>query len=332
MESKENILEIIEYNNEEYKEYFLTSENISDIKSLADIPKGYVRWINIDEKIEQGTLELINNTFNIHHLVYEDIRNNEQRVKVEDYDEYLYIIAKMLFFTDKDFVIEHMSFVLGKNYVISFGETKGDIFDNIRDKLKMDGTRIRKYGADFLVYSLLDAIVDGYFEVLDFIGDRIDEIEEELIKSPNIDLLNQIRETKKTLLYTSKHFWSLKEALSWMRKESSDLIRPETKPYIRDVYEHITQVLETSDMDRELLSGLADLYISNTSNRLNEVMKVLTIISTIFIPLTFIAGIYGMNFKYMPELGTKWGYPVVCMIMAILAILMIIYFKKKKWF
>ncbi len=326
------IFEIMDYNNDGFSEYWVEDKEGVDFDNLGRIPEGTTRWINIDGGCPQSTLERISGTFSIHPLITEDITNKVQRAKIEDYDDYLYIVSKMIYYMEGELVIEHISFILGCNYVISFGELKGDVFTNIRDRIRNQNTLIRKSGADYLMYSLLDAIVDGYFEVLEELGDRIDKVEEVVLQKSSKETLHEIRGIKNNLMYIHKYIWPLREVTSWLGKDSTELIRPATELYIRDVYDHIIQIIDTTETYRELLAGLIDLNLSSVSFRLNEVMKVLTIISTIFIPLTFIAGVYGMNFKYMPEIGWKYGYYATWFVMIAIAVSMIIYFKKKKWF
>lgn len=322
-------IEIFDYNEREYKEYKFEGENYESLRPTA---KDIVRWINIDGLNDMHTLEQICRPFEIHTLVREDILNTNLRAKVEDYGCYLYIIAKMAYFTDESLVHEQVSMILGDGYVISFGEKPGDVFDRIRERIRSEGAHIRKYGADYLAYLLLDAIVDGYFNVLEKLGDRIDEREEELINNPTMEYLHNIRLIKKDLLYMHKAIWPIREVAAWMEREGTPLIAESTQLYIRDVYSHIIQAIDTTETYRELLSGIMDTYLSSISNRMNEIMKVLTIISTIFIPLTFLAGVYGMNFKYMPELGWPWGYGAVILLMVAVAVSMVLYFKRKRWF
>ena len=325
-------IEIIEYNADSYNEYNIENNLSPDSQLLNNIPEGSTRWINVDGDYTEETLKRICSACDIHHLIYDNILNNNQRAKVEDYGDYLYIVAKMIFYSEDELIFEHICFILGKNFIISFGETKGDVFDNIRNKIRNEGTNIRKSNADYLMYSIFDAIIDGYFDVLEVLGDKIDEVEENVMKISNVEDMHEIRSIKKSLLRIHKYVWPLREVTSWLSSESTDLIQQNTELYIRDLRDHIMQVIDATESYRELLAGLADLYISNISYRLNEVMKVLTIISTIFIPLTFIAGVYGMNFKYMPELGYRWGYGITWGVMAVIAVLMIIFFRKKKWF
>ena len=326
------IFEIMDYSNDGFSEYWVEDKEGVDFDNLGRIPEGTTRWINIDGGCPQSTLERISGTFSIHPLITEDITNKVQRAKIEDYDDYLYIVSKMIYYREEELVIEHISFILGSNYVISFGELKGDVFTNIRDRIRNQNTLIRKSGADYLMYSLLDAIVDGYFEVLEELGERIDKVEEVVLQVSSTETLHEIREIKNSLMYIHKYIWPLREVTSWLGKDSPELIRPATELYIRDVYDHIIQIIDTTETYRELLAGLIDLNLSSVSFRLNEVMKVLTIISTLFIPLTFIAGVYGMNFRYMPEIDWKYGYYATWIVMVAIAVSMIIFFKKKKWF
>jgi magnesium transporter len=238
----------------------------------------------------------------------------------------------MIYFSAGDLVIEHISFILGKDYMISFGEIKGDVYENVRNKIRNKGTLIRKQGADFLMYSLMDAIIDGYFDVLEDLDGKIELLEDQTITECKTELLYGIREMRNTLLSINKAILPLRDVLSFMSKESTALIQNTTMPYMKDNVNHITQAIETNETYREMVVGLMDLYYSNTSNKLNEIMKVLTIISTVFMPLTFIVGVYGMNFKYMPEIGFKWSYLIVWIVMLAVIGFMMYYFKKKKWF
>ena len=338
IESPQNVkvdnytIEIIEYNPDNYNEYNIVGNLLHDYQLMNDIPEGSTRWINIDGEYTEETLKRICSICSIHPLIYDNILNNNQRAKVEDYGDYLYIVSKMIFYLDGELIFEHICFILGKNFIISFGETKGDVFDDIRNRIRSEGTNIRKLKADYLMYSIFDAIIDGYFDVLEALGEKIDDVEENVMKISNPEDMHEIRSIKKSLLRIHKYVLPLREVASWLANESTELIHPNTDLYIRDLRDHIMQVIDATESYRELLAGLADLYISNISYRLNEVMKVLTIISTIFIPLTFIAGVYGMNFKYMPELSYKWGYWITWSVMIVIAVLMIIYFKRKKWF
>ena len=292
-----------------------------------------VTWINIDGLHDVNIIEKIGNQYDFHPLVLEDILNTGQRPKFEDYEKYVYIVLMMLSFDDESQTVfsEQVSIVLGKNYVISFQENIGDVFEQIRDRIRNAKGKIRKMGADYLMYALLDAIVDNYFIILEKLGEKIEFLEEELVSNPMEKTLQQIHNLKREMVHLRRSIWPLRELLSGIERSESDLILESTDAYLRDVYDHTIQVIDTVESFRDMVSGMLDIYLSSVSNRMNEVMKVLTIIATIFIPLTFIAGVYGMNFKYMPELKWKFGYFGVWLIMIIITGGMLYYFKKKKW-
>lgn len=330
--SENKSINIIRYNEKEYHEKKVTLNELKENSNLLENIDGLKLWINVDDDFNDEAVEVISNIFNIHPLVKEDIILRKQRPKVDDYAEYSFTVAKMIYFKEEELILEQVSFILGKNHVITFGEVEGDVFDDLRKRLKSRGSLVRKSGSDYLFYSLMDAIVDGYFDALEIVGDRLDVLEEKVMTVSSDEERKEIRRLKKELLYIHKFSWPLRETMSWISKGDSDLIGENTLIYFRDIYNQLVQVIDTTETYRELLSGLVELNLSNVSYRLNEVMKVLTIISTIFIPLTFLAGIYGMNFKYMPELNQKWSYPVLWVIMLIIAGAMLYYFKKKKWF
>lgn len=303
---------------------------VSDIKYAAD---GKVKWINIDGLDETEYLEELGKCFGLHPLVLEDMLNTEQRPKIEDYDDYIYIVVKMLYYNyeAREIITEHQSIVMGSDFVITVGEKAGDVFDSVRERLNNGCGRIRKLKADYLAYSLLDAIVDNYFIVLEKLGDSIEEVEEFLVSNPGQNELHMINDLKRSMLYMHKYVWPLREVAGLLERGESELVADSTKFYLRDIYDHVIQVMDTTETYRDILSGMLDIYLSSISNKMNEIMKVLTIISTIFIPLTFLAGIYGMNFKVMPELGWKLGYPALLLVMLLTAIAMLHYFRKKKW-
>ena len=292
-----------------------------------------VTWINIDGIHQVETLEKLGECFELHPLTLEDILNTDQRPKIEDFGDYMYIVLKMFSYEDKtnEILIEQVSLILGPNFVLSFQEDVGDVFDPIRERIRNGKGKIRKMGADYLVYALLDAIVDNYFIILENIGEQIEFIEEKLVINPASETLNTIHKLKREMLFLRKSVWPLREVISGMERGESSLIKGTTKIYLRDVYDHNIQIIDTIETLRDMLSGMLDIYLTSISNRLNAVMKVLTIIATIFMPLTFLAGIYGMNFKYMPELEWKWGYPLILLIMSTIGISMLFYFKRKKW-
>jgi magnesium transporter len=321
---------VIEYDEHQFKEReFVT---ISDFSFSKENPS--TTWINIDGLHDIQILEQLGKIFNIHPLILEDILNTDQRPKMEDLDEYLYIVLRMFYKSkNKNDVVqsEQVSFIIGHNFIISFQEKPGDIFDPIRDRIKNVKGRIRKAGADFLAYSLIDSIVDYYFIVLESLDEKIEFFENILVSSPSRELLLDIQNLKREIIFLRKFAWPMRETVSLLERSESPLIQESTNIYFKDIYDHTIQVIDTIEIFRETLSSMLDIYLSSISNKMNEIMKVLTIIATIFMPLTFIAGIYGMNFKYMPELGWRWGYPMIWGITLTISSIMLIYFKKKKW-
>ncbi len=293
-----------------------------------------VTWINVDGLHETGVIEQLGSHFKLHPLVLEDIVNTEQRPKFEDFESYLYVVLKMLYRENGggEILAEQISLVLGQNFVLSFQEGGGDPFDPIRERLRKNKGQLRKQGADALLYALLDAVVDNYFTVLESFGEITDDLEENVLLSPTALTLSTIKNLKHELLFVRRGIWPLREVISGLRHTESPLIHGSTRLYFQDVYDHTIQVMDNVDNSREILSDLLDIYLSSVSNRLNEVMKVLTIIATIFIPLTFVAGVYGMNFDNMPELGWRWGYFGVLGVMLAIGLTMLAYFKRKKWF
>ncbi len=306
-------------------------KNIEECFPFRDRPT--VTWINIDGLHDVETTEKIGKHFGIHPLVLEDIMNTGQRPKMEEFDDYIFVVLKMLSFDDKkeETRSEQVSLILGENYVISFQEAAGDIFDLVRKRLEEGKGRMRKSGADYLSYSLLDSVVDNYFLILEKFGERVESMEEGLVDNPRSETLEKIYALKREMIFLRKSVWPLREAVSGLERSESGIIEKKTRIYLRDVYDHTIQVIDTVETFRDMVSGMLDLYMSSISNRMNQVMKVLTIIATIFIPLTFIAGIYGMNFEFMPELSWPPGYPVVWLVMIIIALLMVFYFRKREW-
>ena len=321
---------IIDYDEKHYEEK--VAKTIDECCEYLD--KKTVTWINVDGVHEPEIIEQIGNKCGLHPLTIEDIVNTLQRPKIDDYENYLFIVIKMLHYDVKKDVIdlEQVSLIVGSNYVISFQEDiEGDVFNNVRQMIKTNKGKIRKMGADFLAYSLIDAVVDSYFSILEKLGDRIEDLEIELIKNPTMKTLHSIHNLKREMLYLRRAVWPLREVVSSLERQGSSFIKSTTQVFLRDVYDHIFQVIDTIETYRDMLSGMLDIYLSSISNKLNEVMKVLTIIATIFIPLTFIAGVYGMNFKFMPEIGWHYGYPFILLIMLSVSIIMLLFFRKKRW-
>src|SRR4030043_479558 len=292
-----------------------------------------VTWINVDGLHQVEILEKLGECYGFHPLMLEDILNTDQRPKMEDYGDYIYIVLKMLDQSNKsnEIIMEQISLILGPNFVFSFQEKEGDVFDPIRERIRNGKGRIRKMGTDYLTYALLDSIVDNYFIILEKLGEKIEFLEEKLVARPIPETLQTIHHLKREMIFLRKTVWPLREVISGLERKESSLIMESTKIYLRDVYDHTIQTIDTIETFRDMVSGMLDIYLSSVSNRLNSVMKVLTIIATIFMPLTFLAGIYGMNFKYMPELEWRWSYPVIWLIMVGIGISMLIYFRKKKW-
>ena len=320
---------IIDYDEKHFQE--------KEVKSAEECfpykDKSTITWINIDGVHEIKVIEEIGKHFNLHPLILEDIVDTDQRPKIKDFGNYIFIILKMLYYDEKDneMKVEQVSLVLGKNYVISFQEREGDVFDAIRERNRNNIGRIRKLGADYLVYSLIDAIVDNYFTIIEKLDEEIENLEDKVIIQPNPSNVQAIHKLKRDLIFLRKSVWPLREVISFLEKGESPLVLESTNIYLRDVYGHTIQVMDTVETLRDIVSGILDIYLSSINTRMNEIMKILTIIATIFIPLTFITGIYGMNFQYMPEIKWFWGYPAVLSIMVAIGIGMLIYFKRKKW-
>lgn len=326
--TKNVILEFIQYNEKEYRmEAKLPIETI-----LTQLRKDAVNWINVDGLTDRNILGKLGEQFNLHTLLLEDVCS-EHQPKVEEYDEYIFLTLKMLY-QIRDGVIdyEQISFVLGKNYLLSFQEKEGDLFGTLRDRIRLDQGRVRKRGPDYLMYRLVDIIVDNYYNVLDAIGYQVETIEEAIDGGSDNFEFQKIQKIKKELIYLRKALYPLRDALSKLIKEEYGLIDPSNTRYFSDVYDHVVHLIDSMDTYKDLTSSLMDIHINYMNTRMNEVMKVLAVISTIFMPLTFIVGVYGMNFDFMPELRWKFGYLEVWLLMVGIAGGMILFFKHKKWF
>ena len=327
---EETVISIITYSEDHFEERVAASvEECFDVKGQP-----YVTWINIEGIHDVDVLEKLGECFGLHPLVLEDILNTDQRPKLEDFGDYVYIVLKMLFSEDDNAGItsEQVSLILGANVVISFQEgIVGDLFNSVRARLRNDKTKIRRMGADYLAYTLVDSIVDNYFAILEGLGEHIETIEDELIAHPEPETLNDIHYLKREMIFLRRSVWPLREVINSLERGESLLIKDATRIYLKDVYDHTIQVIDTIETFRDMLAGMLDIYLSSISYKMNEVMKVLTIIATIFIPLTFIVGIYGMNFNYMPELDVWWAYPVVWAVMLVIALVMVVYFRRRRW-
>jgi magnesium transporter len=320
-------LTLIQYNGTEYdeQEFFDLSELLKHKK------EGLIKWINVDGIHKLELIEHIGKHYNIHPLTQEDIVHTESRPKYEDYDHYVVMIMKMLYF-DSRVRSEHLSIVLFKDTVISFQEPHGgDAFDIIRTRLRQGKGRVRKMQADYLAYALIDAVVDWYFNVLEKLGERIEQLDEEITYDPHRRAILRLHDLKREMIYLRKQLWPAREMILNMVRNETDLISDSNDAYLRDLQDHIVRAIDTTESYRESLSGIMDVYLSNNSNKMNEVMKALTVISSIFIPVTFVVGVYGMNFKHMPELDSPYAYWIVWGIMLTIMIGMGIFFKRKKW-
>lgn len=315
----------------EYDEKNFVEREISNIEEcIAYIHSPTITWIKIVGIHQVDVVEKIGKTFNIHPLTLEDIVNTQQRPKFEDFNEYLVAIVRMIYY-DQEITSEQLSIILARNVVISFQEKDGDLFESIRERLRQGKGRIRKCGADYLMYALIDTIVDNYFLILEKLSDNIEKLEEHLINEPTIECLHELHNLKSEMLHLRKTVWPMRDLISSLQRSETKLIHENTDIYLRDVYDHTVRVIDTVETYRDILAGMLDIYLSSNSNKMNEVMKVLTMISTIFIPVTFIVGVYGMNFDHMPELRNEWSYPAVWIIMVSIMISLLFYFKRKKW-
>lgn len=322
------ILELISYDRETYDR----TDNIAINDLLRKIDRHKVNWINMDGMGDLTIVEKLQAHFCFDALTLDDVIN-EQRPKAEEYDDYLFFTLKMLYRIEGDTIdYEQISFILGTNYLISFQEKEGDLFDSFRERIRLDQGKVRKMHADYLMYRLIDIIVDNYYTVLDNIGTKIDEIEDCIYSDSAEEAFKKIQAIKKEIIFLRKAVYPLREALSKVSKGETSFVHDETLRYFSDVYDHTVHVIDSLETYKDLTSSLLDIHMNTMNNRMNEVMKLLTIITTIFIPLSFISGLYGMNFEFMPELHSKWGYPAVLIFMALVSAGMIYYFKRKKWF
>jgi magnesium transporter len=323
-------LSLLVYGPQRLEDRAIGVNDLSDVLSRRG--EAPVTWINVDGVHDPEVIEAVGNLLDIHPLSLEDILNTEQRPKLEDYDDYLFLVLKMLSFNKQEEVrAEQVSLILGPDFVLSFQEVEGDVFEAVRARLRNNKGRIRRMGPDYLAYALLDAVIDSYFVILERIGDQLEQLEEALIERPTPRLMHRIHLFRREMILLRRAVWPLREVVGKLQRQTPPLVAETTGPFLRDVYDHTIQVIDTVETFRDLLTGMMDIYLSSMSNRMNEVMKLLTIIATIFIPLTFLAGVYGMNFDYMPELHWRWAYPAVLLAMATIGGGMLWYFRKKHW-
>jgi len=322
-------LSLIEYGATHFQEKSI--ETVEESFPSKDEPS--VTWVNITGLHDLDVIEKVGKHFNLHPLILEDIVNTGQRPKMEDYEGYLFAVLKMLRYDQEEDQVnaEQVGLVVGPNYLLSFQESPEDVFDPVRERLRKGKGRSRKAGSDYLAYALVDALVDEYFLILEIFGEKIESMEEELVANATRQTLQRIHDMKREMIFFRKQVWPLRELIGALSKGESPLVHESTSIYLRDVHDHTIQIIDTIESFRDMLSGMIDMYLSTISNKMNEIMKVLTIIATIFIPLTFVAGIYGMNFRYMPELEWRWGYFMALGVMLVIAVLLLSFFKKRKW-
>lgn len=321
------ILEIITYDRQNYNRF--VAKDVAEL--ISHIKKDEVNWVNLDGLSNTAMIDGLQKQFGLHALLVDDILT-DQRPKAEEYEDYLFVTLKMLYRIDGAEVdYEQISFVLGMNYLLTFQEKEGDLFDAFRERIRQDQGRVRKKKADYLMYRLIDIIVEHYYNVLDNIGEQIDDIEEAIRVDTSDKSFQRIQTIKKELIYLHKALYPLRDALGKVLKDESDFIREENNPYFSDVYDHVIHLIDSLDTYRDLTAGLTDQYMNIQNTKLNEVIRVLTIISTIFIPLTFIVGVYGMNFEVFPELKWRYGYAMVWAVMIAIAGGMLAYFRHKRW-
>lgn len=318
----------------DFDEQHVLENVVHDISDcLPFINAQSVTWINVDDVKAAGVVDSFGKLLKFHPLMLEDILHTEQRPKYEDYGDYIFIVLKMLEFdtnTNK-IVIEQLSLVLGEHYLISFQEQPGDAFGQLRERIRKDSSRIRKMPSDYTAYVLMDAVVDRYFDVLDHIGDKIEILETLLAKHPKVDTLRSIHKLRRELIFLRKSVLPLRDVVASMQRAESPLIHEHTELYLRDLHDHVIRVTDSVDTYRDMLSSMQDVYLSSISNRTNDIMKVLTLFSSIFLPLTLLAGIFGMNFHNFPGLDTTYGVHVTVLIMLLVGVGMTLFFKYKKW-
>ncbi|MHC5008826.1 MAG: magnesium/cobalt transporter CorA [Planctomycetota bacterium] len=320
------VISAIAYGPDECHE--LHPQDSSELKDV--LGKQPVVWINVEGLGDTELISKIGELFSVHRLALEDVVNAYQRAKVEPYEAHLFVVARMVHGGER-LETEQVSFFVGEDYVLTFHERPGDCFDLVRQRLRSGRGRIRGAGASYMAYALLDALIDAYFPVLETYGERIEALESEVLTEPGPEVVGRIHAVKRDLLVLRRAIWPHREMANALLRDDSPFITDQTRVYLRDCYDHTVQLLDIVETYRELASGLLDVYLSSLSNRMNEIMKVLTIFAAIFIPLTFIAGIFGMNFEWMPELGLKWAYPATLALMSALAVVMLVFFRTKGW-
>jgi magnesium transporter len=317
----------------DFDEQHLVEKSIVDVNECIPFKDSHsVTWINVDG-LDPALIDRLGKEFDFHSLLLDDIIHADQRPKTEDYGSHIYVVIKMLDFNPQppNIEIDQLSLILGSNYVITFQEKAGDSFDALRERIRKGAGRLRRFGPDYLAYGLLDSVVDHYFVVLEKLGEKIEDIEDVIVSNPTPDTLRAIHDMKRDLIFLRKSVWPLRDIVSGLQRSDSPLIQDSTRIYLRDLYDHVIRITDQVDTLREILSGNLDIYHSSVSNRTNGIMKVLTLFSSIFMPLTFITGLFWMNFKYFPELEWRWGFIGVMVAMGLVTTGMIVLFRAKKW-
>jgi magnesium transporter len=322
-------LRAMSFGRDELEEFVI--ESVAECRERLARP-GRTAWLDVQGFGSEPILQQIGGQLGIHPLAMADVVHVPQRPKVELYGDRLLVITQMARVTESgELVVEQVSFVLGPGWVVSFQETPGDVFDPVRARIRSGSTRIRGMGPDYLLYSLVDAVVDGYFPVVESLGSVVESLEERVIEDPDVASLMRLHATRRILLALHRVQWRQRDAVNALLREEDLPISEAVHPYLRDAHDHAFQTLDAIETYREMVSGLMDLYLSRASHRMNEVMKTLTIVATIFIPLTFLAGVYGMNFEHMPELHWRWGYPAFWLAMVVLAVGLLGWFRFRGW-
>ncbi len=322
-------ISVLDYNQSEFTEY--APGSVEDaVRCRGD---DTVTWVNIEGLEDTGLIEKIGLHFNLHPLVLEDILNTRQRPKLEEFEDYLFIVLKNLIFGEGKLVlaVEQISILVLKGFVFTFRERSDDLFDSLRKRIQAGKGLLRKSGPDYLAYAIIDTVVDKYFVLQDLLDDAVEPIDEKLLKKPGREILRAIQDLKRQMIRVRRGVSPLRELLAALVRSDSRLIEKSTRVYLRDVYDHAVRIGEAMESYRDLVSGMLDIYLSSVSNKMNEVMKVLTVFAAVFIPLTFLAGVYGMNFEFMPELKLPWAYPAIWGVFILVGGGLVYYFKRRNW-
>ncbi|MBA3722331.1 MAG: magnesium/cobalt transporter CorA [Parachlamydiaceae bacterium] len=311
----------------------IEKDNVSLTDCLGHLHTPPMTWIQVNGVDDNSIITTIAKHFQIHALALEDILHNQQRPKLDVYEDQLFIVVRLLIWDEKlqELLSEQVSLIVGPSYLISFSDRELPLFETIKVRLRKPNNRLISQGTDFLAYTILDAIIDQYFVVLEHIDSRLEDLEEELVSSPSANTLHNIQNAKRTMIFLRRSIWPLRDVISRFQHLEAPYVSSTTQIYLSDIYDHVIQLIDIIEGFRDVVSGMLDIYLSNINIRTNEIMKFLTVVSTIFVPLTFITGLYGMNFEIMPELTHTWGYPIVLLVMAAMAGSMLVYFRRKNW-